>query len=394
MGGVSSLVCDAHGSVVASVPNTVWTAGSVKRVFSDPFGAVREGSDATGSGGHQFLGAVRDTSSGLTLLGARYYDESVGRFISVDPVLDPGLPAQFNAYVYSGNNPATWSDPSGTLWQGGQWRSDAPAASSSSGVKKKTGTTVPASTSPAALQQCPDVSCRASWLVGFQVQMFGGIAEGIGALLWMTCVLCTTVQSTVENFDMFTDWDGFTARKMAEAQAQQALFAAGPGAVWDAITKPIVDDWANNPGHALGGTLVTVGTFAIPGGGVLKGVRGVKAAEEAVTVAANAGGDFSRIIMTSPRQLQSKFKHASDFGVAGNYSKANAAEFSAALNQHINSAGTRAIQGTYRGQSVTHYLDSSTRLNVILRNGEFVSGWKLSPDQLANVLRNGSLGGG
>ncbi len=57
-------------------------------------------------------------------------------------------------------------------------------------------------------------------------------------------------------------------------------------------------------------------------------------------------------------------------------------------------AGTRAIQGTYRGQSVTHYLDEATGLNVISRNGEFVSGWGLSPDQLANVLRNGSLGGG
>ncbi|MFT3798375.1 colicin D domain-containing protein [Microbacterium sp.] len=92
--------------------------------------------------------------------------------------------------------------------------------------------------------------------------------------------------------------------------------------------------------------------------------------------------------------MQAKFKHAGDFGVDGNYSKANAAEFSAAIHQHISSAGTQAIQGTYRGQSVTHYLDLPTSLNVISRNGEFVSGWRLSPDQLANVLRNGSLGGG
>jgi RHS repeat-associated protein len=116
LGGVSSLVCDAHGSVLASVPNTTWTAASVKRVFSDPFGAVRGGSDATGSGDRQFLGLVRDAGSGLTLLGARYYDEAVGRFISVDPALSADQPAQFNAYVYSGNNPATWSDPSGLWW--------------------------------------------------------------------------------------------------------------------------------------------------------------------------------------------------------------------------------------------------------------------------------------
>jgi RHS repeat-associated protein len=134
MAGVSSLVCDPHGSVVASVPNTVWTPTSVKRVFSDPFGAVRDGSDAGVPGDHRFLGAVRDTGSGLTLLGARYYDESVGQFISVDPKLDGGVPAQFNAYVYSGNNPATFSDPSGM-----SWISDAPKNVSSSAKKKSTG---------------------------------------------------------------------------------------------------------------------------------------------------------------------------------------------------------------------------------------------------------------
>ncbi|MEJ1135496.1 colicin D domain-containing protein [Kribbella sp. CCNWLW197] len=68
--------------------------------------------------------------------------------------------------------------------------------------------------------------------------------------------------------------------------------------------------------------------------------------------------------------------------------------FSAAINQHINAPGTRMIQGTYRGQSVTHHMDPATGLDVISRNGEFVSGWRLNPDQLANVLSNGSLGGG
>ena len=49
-------------------------------------------------------------------MGARYYDPVIGRFLSVDPQLDAGTPAQFNAYVYSGNNPVTYSDPSGLSW--------------------------------------------------------------------------------------------------------------------------------------------------------------------------------------------------------------------------------------------------------------------------------------
>lgn len=102
----------------------------------------------------------------------------------------------------------------------------------------------------------------------------------------------------------------------------------------------------------------------------------------------------SQILIRSPKQLQAKFKHAADFGVTGNYNKTNAARFSAALNEHINAPGTQVITGTYHGDAVTHYLDPTTGLNVIARNGTFVSGWKLSPAQLSNVLQHGGLGGG
>src|SRR5690606_34267412 len=116
---------------VASVPNTVWTADSVERLYSDPFGGDRTpvtvdgetGERYSGSdllpGDRRFLGGaggVEDLGTGLVLLGARYYDPVIGRFLSVDPQLDPGNPAQFNAYVYAGNNPVTYSDPSGLSW--------------------------------------------------------------------------------------------------------------------------------------------------------------------------------------------------------------------------------------------------------------------------------------
>ena len=116
MGAVSSLVSDHHGTMIASIPNTTWQSNSVKRIFSDPFGAIRGGSDSGAPGDHRFLSAVLDAGNNLSLLGARYYDSAVGQFISVDPMLDPSVPAQFNAYVYSGNNPMTWTDPSGLSW--------------------------------------------------------------------------------------------------------------------------------------------------------------------------------------------------------------------------------------------------------------------------------------
>jgi len=90
--------------------------------------------------------------------------------------------------------------------------------------------------------------------------------------------------------------------------------------------------------------------------------------------------------------LQSKFKHAKDFGVTGNYSKANGVAFSKAIHQHINSPGVRTIQGTYHKQPVAHYLDPSSGLNVMADPaGNFISGWKLNPAQLQNVLTHGGL---
>jgi len=107
------------------------------------------------------------------------------------------------------------------------------------------------------------------------------------------------------------------------------------------------------------------------------------------TVAAKTS---SRIFNASTKQLQAKFKHAGDFGVTGNWNKAAAGRFNSAINQHINSTGVQTIQGTYRGQSVIHYVNPNTGLNVISSpSGQFISGWKLNPAQLQNVLKHGGL---
>ena len=57
-----------------------------------------------------FLGSSWDAETGLSHLGARYYDPSVGRFLSEDPL---GIAGGFNLYQYAGNNPVTFFDPTG-----------------------------------------------------------------------------------------------------------------------------------------------------------------------------------------------------------------------------------------------------------------------------------------
>ena len=49
-------------------------------------------------------------STGLQLLGHRYYDPAVGRFLSPDPIKDGR-----NWYAYCENNPLTAADPSGLV---------------------------------------------------------------------------------------------------------------------------------------------------------------------------------------------------------------------------------------------------------------------------------------
>ncbi len=94
-------------------------------------------------------------------------------------------------------------------------------------------------------------------------------------------------------------------------------------------------------------------------------------------------------------QLQHAFKHAGDFGVNGTANTANFARFEAAVQHHVTDAATTVIHGSFRGQPVTHFLNPSSGLNVIRTpDGAFLSGWRLSPQQLQHVITHGRLGGG
>lgn len=79
-----------------------------------PFGGPRGETPKSWPGTKSFVGGTDDTAStGLTHLGAREYDPSTGRFLSVDPIMDLTDPQQMNGYTYSNSNPVTFSDPTG-----------------------------------------------------------------------------------------------------------------------------------------------------------------------------------------------------------------------------------------------------------------------------------------
>lgn len=107
----------------------------------------------------------------------------------------------------------------------------------------------------------------------------------------------------------------------------------------------------------------------------------------------DAAQGTAREVIILQRQLQRKFKHAADFGVIGNPSNKTLKQFAEVINEHVKSPGTRVIKGTYRGnQNVIHYIDAESGLNVIKSSeGKFISGWKLSVDQLRNLLERGNV---
>ncbi|MEO3746564.1 RHS repeat-associated core domain-containing protein [Plantactinospora sp. B5E13] len=109
--GLTWLAADHHGTAQVAVDSVSLT---VTRRRFDPFGNPRGGPPAAWPDDRGFVGGIVDAGTGLTQLGARAYDPGLGRFVSVDPVLDPGDPQQMNGYGYANNNPVSMSDPAGT----------------------------------------------------------------------------------------------------------------------------------------------------------------------------------------------------------------------------------------------------------------------------------------
>jgi RHS repeat-associated protein len=120
-------VNDAHGTGELLFDGSWGTVTGVRR--STPYGTPRGGvpSWPTGRG---FVNGVDDPGTGLVRLGARDFDPVTGRFLSVDPLLAVGDPGQWNGYQYAGSNPATSSDPSGTIAdpEGGTYHRPSPSA--------------------------------------------------------------------------------------------------------------------------------------------------------------------------------------------------------------------------------------------------------------------------
>jgi RHS repeat-associated core domain len=110
---LSYYLYNGHGDVM----QTVTEAGIVENNYDfDIWGnsvlTVEQYSNAIRYGGEFY-----DTESGLYYLRARYYDSSIGRFLSEDTYAgNPNDPLSLNLYSYCRNDPVMYSDPSGHVY--------------------------------------------------------------------------------------------------------------------------------------------------------------------------------------------------------------------------------------------------------------------------------------
>jgi RHS repeat-associated protein len=99
--GTPVMATDANG-------NVVW-----KENYR-PYGGRLNNPAAEANNKIGFAGKPFDPGTGLSYVGARYYDPFIGRFMGVDAApLDPGSVHGFNRYAYANNNPYKCVDPDG-----------------------------------------------------------------------------------------------------------------------------------------------------------------------------------------------------------------------------------------------------------------------------------------
>ena len=109
-------ILDSYGEVVVEYSYDAWGRNACSGYQCETLGALNP---------FRYRGYYYDTETGLYYLKTRYYDPTLGRFMTIDGIeyLDPETINGLNLYAYCNNNPVMNVDPNGTwswkkFWRG------------------------------------------------------------------------------------------------------------------------------------------------------------------------------------------------------------------------------------------------------------------------------------
>jgi RHS repeat-associated protein len=417
------LLPDLHGNVAAGIDTAETTVSDAWRY--DGYGRTAASTTTSGlANPWTYQGRLDLSPTGedpFYAAGARVYDPNLGTFTQLDSVTGSAQdPLSLNRYLYAEANPATLIDPDGHMAvrvSGGRVHLDQQRAyytakaqqtlRRSSGIQRMASALSDSSHAVASggldiLKAAGDAwNATGGQAVGFGQGVAGG-AWDAGAGLVQTAweggwwAYHSTAAAAFDNQAFKSQWD--TNRAVGQYLWEHPGEAAG--AVWSGITTPIATDWqSGNGGRAAGRAAFEIGSLALGFGALAKAAKlryAARAGEDAASLVAAEAARVSEVseagLTFSEPNLQSQLaKHGPDWGFADT-DGVTPLDFLSRLSDHIDAPSTTRIEGTYRGQPASHFLDPESRLNVFTTaEGGYWGAWRLGEEQLLNVLLRGRL---
>jgi hypothetical protein len=114
--------------------------------------------------------------------------------------------------------------------------------------------------------------------------------------------------------DASSDWDAHFAREQAKGE-QFLEWWSDP---WNNFWRPIGEDFADNPGHLLGGTVATANLMVVPGVGGIRLLQAARAANAAKTATALAASRADELQAALPVGSQGRVTMAVGVGEDAN----------------------------------------------------------------------------
>ncbi|MGN7457400.1 polymorphic toxin-type HINT domain-containing protein [Paenibacillus pasadenensis] len=382
----------------------------------------------------RYSGEFWDSTTELQYLRARWYDPSMGRFMSEDTFEGQfNNPLTLNLYTYVYNNPLIYTDPTGHCgfksWGDvGDCALDfIPVVGGVKSVQEAlTGTNLVTGENLSVADRViglagivpgGKVAAKGVKLLGSEVKIGGKIVSACNCFTAGTKVITDEGEKNIEDIEVGDrvlskdevtgqqDYKEVTALHRNEKDTTYKL-SVGNQIIEATDNHPF---WVDGKGWVLAVDL-TVGDELVQSNGNHLKIDNIEIVhhDEKIKVYNFTVADFHTYFVSSlgiwvhnieclpvtsftTQKLQHEWKHAKDFGINGNSNKAGWASYQQAIEKHIQGA-SNVWKSKYRGNDVYVYYDKNTGLGAYTDlNGNYVGGWKFSDAQVEFHKNNGQV---